>query len=221
MINTTSLGTTKRKREPKIYDNSWWLEPEHKYKDTSITGDVDATPNYLESLLNGLDDDATVSGRIGRQILIKWMSVRGYFRWTGSATDNLASANIRWTLYRDKMNNAENNTAAQHIPLLLQSGVTLPGSGRQVLTHFNRENVKRFAIIIDQMVGMTGSTGTLGIKMINWNKEEDVYVTYGGNDATAASIQNNALYLLVQCDGAATTHKINVQLETRIVYVDY
>lgn len=147
------------------------------------------------TLLNGIAQGDDYTSRDGRQATMKSVHVRGYVKATN------ASASVSAYLMRALLvwDNAPNGAAATVAQIMTaETSVSFPLI----------DNANRFTILRDQQfnIGSLSSLATASWAAGDCSAEVDMYVKldeltqFSGTGATIASIQNGALWLVLQSD---------------------
>lgn len=170
-----------------------------------------ATANL--ALLNGCDDGATSTTRVGRKIIITSLS----WRWQGSlAPTTTGASGLRLLIVRDSQSNGVAPTATD----VLQVDT--------IYSMMNLDNSKRFKVLVDHLVPCVGTAGPQ-----SWNEKgflqfekpaknkAGLEVTFNGNStATITSINTGSIYALFYQNGSLLVASPTSNLYTRLRFVD-
>lgn len=154
------------------------INTEDKYIDLTTNGTISSSGTVFA--LNGVAQGLTDITRIGNKIRGKDVLVRQSFTINSSATNTL----IRAILFCDKQYNGAD------------PAVTDVLSSASVLAPLNRDNTERFVILKDDLLTLTVSQDNAQ-KTRKWFKTIPWHMYYSGTDATDASLQTNALCILL------------------------
>lgn len=187
---------------------------EKKFIDRNLTSTLyslsgASTITLLNGILQGTDETA----RIGRQLNMKSIFIRGV---VNVAQTTVGQGAIRTIIVLD-----------QEVPQVMSSGVTMSITdflvADGVYTPNNLNNRKRFKVIMDEVVplsGVTISTGNPNTQVIYNYKKVDITCEFNSNDnGDITDFTKNALYLVTVQDGLFTTAPA-VSLYTRIRFTD-
>lgn len=163
-------------------------------------------------LLNGCDDGATATTRIGRRIQMKSL----YIRWTGSyAATTAGSSPLRLSVIYDRQPNAAAPLATDVFQI------------DQISSQMNLSNARRFKVLIDEVIQELGTQGPT-----SWYRTIFRDFTKGGrtgglpvefNSASTAnidSITTGSLYAFVWQNGNIITAAPLQSLYSRVRFTD-
>lgn len=170
-----------------------------------------ATANL--ALLNGVDDGATSTTRIGRRITITSLA----WRWEGSiAPTTTGASGLRMLIVRD----AQANGAAPLATDILQVDA--------IYSMMNLDGSKRFKVLVDHLVPCIGTSGPQA-----WNEKgylqfekplknkPGLEVTFNNNStATITSIVTGSIYALFYQNGSLLVASPASSLYTRFRFID-
>lgn len=165
------------------------------------------------ALLNGIDDGATSTTRIGRKIVITSLT----WRWRGSlAATTTGSSGLRLLIVRD----AQANGAAPVATDVLQIDA--------IHSLMNLDNTKRFKVLVDKLIPCIGTAGPQ-----SWNEKGFVQfekptknkagleVTFNNaSTATITSIVTGSIYAFFYQDGNLLVASPSSSLYTRFRFID-
>lgn len=170
-----------------------------------------ATANL--ALLNGCDDGATSTTRIGRKITITSLT----WRWRGSlAPTTTGASGLRMLIVRDN----QANGAAPLATDILQADV--------INSMMNLDNSKRFKVLVDEMVSCVGTSGPQAWNLKGYRQFEKpsknkagLEVVFNNNStATITSIITGSIYVLFYQDGNLLVASPSSNLYTRFRFID-
>lgn len=165
------------------------------------------------ALLNGCDDGATSTTRIGRKIIITNLT----WRWEGSiASTTTGASGLRLLIVRD----AQANGAAPAATDVLTVDT--------IYSMMNLNNSKRFKVLVDKLIPCVGTSGPQA-----WNEKGFVQfekplknkpgleVTFNDNStATITSIVTGSIYALFYQNGQLLVASPTSSLYTRLRFID-
>lgn len=167
------------------------INTEDKYIDLTTSSTVSSTGTVFA--LNGVAQGLTDITRIGNKIRGKDVLCRGVFAINASATNTL----IRAILFCDKQYNGADPAVSDVL-----------GSA-SVLAPLNRDNTERFVILKDQLISLVVSQDNAQ-KTTKWYKTIPWHMYYSGTDATDASLQTNALCILLLSNEATNVPSFSI-----------
>lgn len=193
---------------------------EKKYIDTEIDY-ADLTTQWQVHLCNGVATGDSYDTRDGRKTVVKSIQIKGGFH----PSDTTVSDRVhRCILFIDKQNNSNDPTGAgaaatAEMTLLLRDPT-------DTYSMLNPVTSGRFQVLKDwtfSLNGTEGSNGNDGIapkfKDIKLYKKLNIPVMYSGTGATAASINDKAIYLAMM-DSVATGLGSRVSMDIRVRFLD-
>lgn len=183
-INRANRGAMLNRGELKYVDADMFTSPP-----TPVSG----TPTF--TLLNGTAAGTGASDRIGTEITMKSISVRGTWLQNTSLTSGTSNY-VRMLLVYDSQSNGSAPTAAE----------LLTGSG--MFAHKNLDNRKRFKILKDKLfilLPTSGSNSSGGPQAVNFKfyRKLNAKTEYKGTTAAITSIATGAIYLVCLAQAAA------------------
>lgn len=156
-------------------------------------------------LLNGVAQDSTANGRVGRRIVMKSL----YYRFTCALAPTTAgSASIRLLIVYDKQTNATATTAA----LVLTSD--------QINAMNLLDNARRFVTLVDKVIPCMGTGGPGSVTEVGYKKLNLPVEFNAGTTAVIGSIQTGSVYLLAFQAGNLITTNPSQTFQSRIRYTD-
>ena len=163
-------------------------------------------------LLNGVDDGALPTNRIGRRITMTSLEIR----WLGSfAATTAGSSPLRLVVVYDRQSNAVAPLATDVFQI------------DQISSMMNLSNGRRFKVIIDELVENVSSAGPSGWNRKLWRDftakgtKPGLEVTFNtASTATISSIQTGSLYAFVWQNGNLITAAPTQALYSRVRFVD-
>lgn len=170
-----------------------------------------ATANL--ALLNGCDDGATSTTRVGRKIIITSLA----WRWQGSVAPTTTGASgLRLLIVRD----SQANGAAPVATDVLQVDT--------IYSMMNLDNSKRFKVLVDHLVPCVGTSGPqswnekgfLQFEKPSKNKPGLEVVFNNNSTATITSIQTGSIYALFYQNGSLLVASPASNLYTRFRFID-
>lgn len=173
--------------------------------DTAHVQVVNTTPAL--TLLNGCAPGTGASDRIGRKIVIKSVSIKGYIYPDTTATFNNPKLCLVW----DRQPSA---VAPVFTDIFDQvGGISSP------FCPINLDNSRRFRILWSQVFDITGGATVTGssAKFIDFYKKLNLTTVYNsGSAGTIADIESGALYLVFVGSQAAGTADVTFYGNSRI-----
>lgn len=168
------------------------------------------TSNLL--LLNGVDDGATSTTRIGRRITMSSLEVR----FVGSmAATSAGSSPLRLTVVYDRQSNGAAPAATDVFNV------------DAIYAMMNLSNSRRFKVIIDELVETVSTAGPAGWNLKLWRDftakgtKSGLEVEFNENStATITSIVTGSLYAFVWQNGNIITAAPTHELFTRVRFTD-
>lgn len=185
-----------------------WNKPELKYFDVFASGSPpqvvflnvftqaeQVTPQGGNAiLLNDVAQNVSATGRIGNQIVIKSILVRGCLSLpTEDDGDITYSQCVRIMIIKDRQANGA-------VPVITDV-LAAPVSGNPVTQPMNLDYRSRFKVLCDRHYVLSGGTNAAEYFFQYYSKRKHV-ITYTGNTGTAAAIKTNAIWLLLLGPGA-------------------
>lgn len=187
---------------------------ELKNKDTlTSTAIVFGQTTATLALLNGIDDGATSTTRVGRKVIITSLT----WRWQGSlAPTTTGSSGLRLLIVRDAQTNAAAPAATD---VLVQDNIQ---------SMMNLNNSKRFKVLADELVECVGVNGPQSWNLKGYiqfekpsrNKPGLEVIFNDTSDATVASINSGSIYALFYQNGSLLVASPASQFYSRIRFVD-
>lgn len=165
------------------------------------------------ALLNGIDDGATASTRVGRKVILTSFS----WRWRGSfATTTTGSSGLRCLIVYDKQTNAAAPAATD---VLVQDNIQ---------SQMNLANSKRFKVLADVLVPCVGTAGPQSWNMKGYvqlekptkNKPGLEMIFNNASTANVDSIITGSVYALFYQDGGILTASPSSAFYSRFRFVD-
>jgi len=152
------------------------------------------------TLINGVAQGDDFNQREGRQITVKSVQVRGFF--DRIALTDQQAAHCRLLVLMDQQANGAAPTMAD----ILEQAT-------EPLSFMNLNNRERFKVLADvqTILGLQDATNGWSTTTQGDNAYFDIWkpvsfnTTFGGTGATAASIQKNAIYVVVMSDDVVNT----------------
>lgn len=182
------------------------IGPEKKNVDLSSTAQlIAAQTTATVTLLNGIDDGATSSTRIGRRVNLVSLT----YRFSGSMAATTAGGSpIRLLIVYDRQPNGA-TPAITDIVILDTISSTM-----------NLANSKRFKVLVDDCSQQIGTAGPQsfyisGFRRLNLDMEFN-----DNSTATITSIQEGAIFAIVWQNGNLITANPTNSLITRIRFTD-
>lgn len=175
---------------------------EDKYHDIFGSLSPTAGPGYVLQLINGIGQGAGDFNRVGNEVCAGSLHAR-----LGITFPDVTNR-VRVMLFWDKQPNGTVPTAADLLTYTLQA----------VDSFLNPDSKARFHVIYDKLLsgGANGTVATSINRKFNLRKKR---VLFKGTTDDIASIQSNALYLLVMSDSVATPHP-DIRYMFRYIYSD-
>lgn len=164
------------------------------------------------TLLNGVAQGTDYNQRVGRQMLLKSVELRGY-----AYADADGSSDLQYVRVMVVLDNATNGAAPIITDILTaQTSISMP----------NLANRGRFRILSDQRHAFEGAITAAGVgpKTMNcdlylrWPK--GIVVQNNGTAATVGSIQSGALWLVTIGSSGSVNQNASAQLCTRVRFTD-
>lgn len=173
---------------------------------------VAATTTSSLFLLNGVDDGALATQRVGRRITMTSLEIR----WSGSfAATTAGSSPLRLVVIYDKQTNGLAPLATDVFQVDLISSM------------MNLGNSRRFKVIIDELVENVSSAGPSGWNRKLWRDftakgtQPGLEVSFNANStANVDSIQTGSLYAFVWQNGNLITAAPTQALYSRVRFTD-
>jgi len=166
------------------------------------------------TLLNGLSQGVDETGRIGRQVNMKSIFLRGE---VNSNSSSSGSGTIRTMIVLD-----------QEVPQSSGSGVTMSITdflvSNQVQSQNNLNNRKRFKVLWDDIQNLAGYATNSGCPTsisLYYYKKIDITCEFNSNDnGTITDFTKNAMYLITYCGGDMAVQNPQSTINTRIRFTD-
>lgn len=179
----------------------------------AVTGTItaaQATSSLL--LLNGCDDGATSTTRIGRRITMTSMEIR----WVGSmAATSAGSSPLRMCVVYDRQSNGTAPAATDVFAADLIS------------TMMNLSNSRRFKVLVDELVECVSTAGPAGWNLKLWRDftakgtKPGLVVEFNENStSTITSIVTGSIYAFWWQNGNIITANPTSQFYSRIRFTD-
>lgn len=213
IIPHDTFGKKYKKKYRSKYDYYKKMQNEHlhhelNFVDTTFTNVVVSTTAIL-TLVNGLTQGTTASTRVGRQILMKSVEIKGHF--VADSTTSITP--VRCMLVLDH----QPNGAAPAFTDIYDTAV--PSSLRNI------SNKKRFKVLFDSgIIAITGNTSSSNENTLvpyEHYRKLKVPVQYNsGNAGTIADIATNSLYMCFIGGTASGTADAAFTGQLRIRYED-
>lgn len=187
------------------------MQHEQKFLDTSITAGYLLSGLGTLTLLNGLVTGTDENTRVGRQINIKSIQLRGL---VASAPTTTGTGLIRTVVVLDSQPNAAAPTITD---FLVSDSLT-------ALNNLN--NRKRFRTLHSEVLPIGGSAttqpgGTPTVQEISWYHKCDITTEYNAVDGgTISDITKNSIYMLTYQDGTLGVAQFLIQINARIRFTD-
>lgn len=165
------------------------------------------------ALLNGLDDGATSTTRIGRKVTLTSLQ----YRWVGSlAATSAGSSGLRMLIVYDKQANA----AAPLATDVLQVNT--------IYSQMNLSNGKRFKVLVDELISCIGTQGPQSWCIKGYRKFEKPLKNKPGLEMTfnnastndITSIITGSVYALFLQDGNIITANPISNMYSRFRFID-
>lgn len=179
----------------------------------AVTGTIvaaQATASLL--LINGVDDGATSTTRVGRRITMTSLEIR----WLGSlAATSAGSSPLRMTVVYDK----QSNGAAPAVTDVFAADV--------ISTMMNLSNSRRFKVLVDEEIECVGLNGPSAWNSKIWRDftakgtKPGLEVEFNDNStATITSIQTGSVYAFFWQNGNIITANPTSQFFSRVRFTD-
>jgi len=197
------------RRAPNRARRGLMLSPgELKAVDTTTAQNINSTSAV--TLINGIARGDDISDRVGRQITMKSISVRGQMAVTaGTGVDQAG----RVLIVYDKQANAAAPTAAQVI--------SAAGDGYDIYRPPNLENRMRFVILYDRTFRLNASAEPSSVQLVTCYRRVNLVTTFNSGDAgTVADIVTGSLYLVSVGNVAAGATAAFLNVATRVRFED-
>jgi hypothetical protein len=183
---------------------------EKKFIDVAITGGAYALAGGATiQLLNGLNLGTDESNRIGRQITMKTVQLRGVVY---AANTTVGQGAIRTIIVLDQ-EVPQSSSIGQ--TMLITDFLVSDGLSNQL----NLNNRKRFKVLmdrVDELSGCTVNTGNPQTQVFNFYKKIDLTAEFNANsNGTITDFTKNAIYLITYSVGLTVTVPVN-NLNSRI-----
>lgn len=186
----------------KMYKLARQLNVEYKEHNVQFTGNTVSSTMTIQNL-NIIDQGTTDITRIGRQIKITRVNIRGVCAINTSATMTFA----RFIVLIDKQVNQAAFSAGD---LLFDTSVF-----DNCVSYINLDNKGRFKILCDKILSLSPSNA---VGKFYYNKNLTLPVVYDGSTSAVADQTSKALYLCMVSSEATNTPAVT--LHARIRYVD-
>lgn len=172
---------------------------------------VAASTTSTSFLLNGVDDGATATTRVGRRITMTSLHIR----WSGSfAATTAGTSPLRLVVVYDRQANAAAPAATDVFQV------------DNIYTAMNLSNARRFKVLVDENVECIGVNGPAAFSRVIWRD-----FTRGGkpglnvefntaSTATITSITSGSIYAFVWQNGNLITAAPTHGLYSRIRFLD-
>lgn len=189
------------------------LNVEKKYVDFSLPSTTNiAYDAPVSQLLNGIGEGDAATGRDGNSVKMLYVTLNGELLQGGSS----GNTSIRLMLVQKR----DTNQTAPVIGDILENSA----SELSVHSYYNRDTIHNYQVLVDKKMTLTADgAGQIKNFQINhkFHGDRDGKIRFDGVGATVASIQKNAVYLIVTCDkAAASAYKPFMTLYSRCTYVD-
>lgn len=189
------------------------FQHEKKFKDVNVNTGYTLNGLSTLTLLNSPQQGTDENNRLGRQINMKSVQLRGTVQ---SAQTTVGQGAIRTIVIVD-------NEVAQ----TSQQGVTLDILDYLVSdslqANANLNNRKRFKVLMDEMCefsGTTTSTGNPTSHVINWYKKVDFTVEFNSNtNGNITDFTKGAVYLITYSEGLTIAAPL-VNINARVRFTD-
>lgn len=158
-------------------------------------------------LLNGCDDGATATTRVGRRITMTSI----YIKWVGSfAATTAGSSPLRLVVVYDKQTNASAPTATDVFQV------------DQISSQLNLSNSRRFRVLIDEVVQELGTQGPQSwFRTIYRDFPKGLNVEFNtASTANVDSITSGSVYAFIWQNGNIITAAPTQALYSRIRFTD-
>jgi hypothetical protein len=190
-------------RYAKIYEKMR-VQPELKSLDLVTT--LASNTTGAISLLNGCAQGTALHERVGRQIRLRSLTLKGMLSVTAATgVDQF----LRYLVVRDSQSNA----AAPAITDVLDTVSTV--------SQANISNVERFAFVLDRCVYLNAAAEPGAGKSVTYSTSLNCATHFNvGNAGTVADITKNSLYLIVIGSVAPGATAGSVDFNTRIRFSD-
>lgn len=179
--------------------------PESKFVDATFNSVNGCSTTGALSLLNGIAQGLTDSGRIGNKITIKSIYIKM------SVVVGTVYGAWRVLVIVDKQ-------ASGVAPSLGLAGVNSFITEISTRGHVDLNNRSRFVILKD-IKGSTTPTDRPSVNF-NWYKKLDMPVIFEGTGATIASISSGSIYVVCMGDNTAGVTCPSLYVHSRIRYTD-
>ncbi len=187
---------------------------EAKFMDTTIgSTSVNTTGNILSTTLNAVPQNTTESGRIGRKIVMRSISMKGSILVAESNSTNKGYQRVRFIVYKDKQCNG---ATAQLLDIL---------ETVKVDSFRNLANTARFSILMDKTWNLNAAAaagnGTSDNdlvefgKGITWNKRCNIPVEFNGVGGGLSEIRSNNVGVMAIIDTSEPVTRIGYTVRIR------
>lgn len=175
-------------------------------KARDYTGTLAVNSATTLQLINGIARTDDLEGRIGRQILMKSIQIKGIL--SSTATTGVRQFCRMLVVY----DNQTNGNALAATDVLNQANVYDPR---------NLDNRMRFLILFDQTYAVQAPGVDGSQHVINYYKKISLPTTYNSGDAgTVADIATGSLYMIFIGTEAAGDTDANISVAARVRYLD-
>lgn len=203
--------TRYRRRYPKpfysrirrrMYKIARQLNVEYKEHNVQFTGNTISQTLTIQNL-NLIDQGTTDITRIGRQIKITRVNIKGVFAINASATMTF----VRVLVLIDKQVNQATFSASD---LLFDTS-----ANDNCVSLINLDNKGRFKILYDKIIALSPSNA---VGKFNYNKMMNLPIVYDNTGNGVADLTQKSLYLCFVSNEATNTPAVT--LHARVRYVD-
>lgn len=184
------------------------MRTKNEFKSVDLPiGPVPVNTTGSVTLLNGLGLGTDINQRVGREVVIKSIQIRGHSYVTATTgTDQVH----RIIIFVDKQVNAAAPTTA-----------TLLGSGFGIYTMKSLENRKRFKILYDRCVQLNTSTEPGAQKTFEYFKKVHIPVTFNaGNTGLVGDIVTGGIFMCFVGENAGGPTAGGFTGVSRLRYID-
>jgi len=178
---------------------------EEKYSDTSLSQSPDT--NGTVACVTQLAQGVTMTTRVGNSVKIQSLECWGRVAVNSAVT---TFSLCRVVVLRDMEGQGTAPTCAD-----IFESVGTSAAPRQAFDWLNR---KRFAILYDELVALTPTTGANSVTTYHYRVPLEKHVLYRGTTAAAASDGEGSIYIATISDEATNVPSVNTNV--RIVYTD-
>lgn len=182
-------------------------KPELKFQER-VVAQADFIATGTAWLLNGIGLGNEVYNRIGRQIFMKNLELRGFINQQNGALNEQV---CRVAVLYDRQSNGTAPTAAMLWDL---SGAT-----SYVASQYNLDNRDRFKVLYDKVLSIAPPLVNDSRKNIVAHIPLNLYATFNySNTGTITDIQTGALYVVMVCEAPLGLVNLRTTFTTRVFF---